>query len=76
MTTEERNEIEALLAALDEARRRIHVAQAYGVQRAGLRDVKGELRSTRRRLAELVWQRGTAASARAARVRTAVSATP
>jgi hypothetical protein len=54
MTTEQRNEIESLLEELQEARQRIYVAKTYGVQPEGLRDVKGELRSTRQRLAALV----------------------
>jgi hypothetical protein len=54
MTEAQRTEIESLLEALEEARRRISVAQAYGVRAAALRDVKGELSSTRRRLAALV----------------------
>lgn len=76
MTTARRSEIESLLEALAEARRRISVAQAYGVRAAGLRDVKGELRSTRRRLAALVEKDGTAASAHRARAQTAAAATP
>ena len=54
MTTAQRNEIESLLEELDAARRRIYVAQTYGVQAAGLQDVKGELRAKRQRLAALV----------------------
>lgn len=54
MTAAERNEIESLLEELEQARRRIYVAQAYGVRPEGLRDVKGEVRSTRQRLAALV----------------------
>ena len=54
MTTAERSEIESLLQELQQARQRIYVAQAYGVRPEGLRDVKGEVRSTRQRLAALV----------------------
>ena len=54
MTTAERTEIESLLEELQQARQRIYVAQTYGVRPEALRDVKGELRSTRQRLAELV----------------------
>ena len=61
MTEEQRNEIESLLEQLEDARRRISVALAYGVRAAGLRDVKGELSSTRRGLAALVGESGTAA---------------
>ncbi len=53
MTTAQRNEIESLLEEPAETRRRIYVAQTYGVRPEGLRDVKGELHSTRQRLAAL-----------------------
>jgi hypothetical protein len=54
MTTTQRHEIESLLEEIDSARQRIYLAKTYGVRPAGLRDVKGELRSTRERLAALV----------------------
>jgi hypothetical protein len=50
MSTNQRNEIESLLEELESARQRIYLAQAHGVQPAGLRDLKSELRSLHRRL--------------------------
>jgi len=50
MTTTQRNEIESLLEELQETRRRIYVAKAYGVRRAGLRDLKDDIRSAKQRL--------------------------
>ncbi len=50
MTTAQRNEIESLLEALQEARRRIYVAKTYGVRPAGMRDLKEDIRSTTQRL--------------------------
>jgi hypothetical protein len=50
MTAARRSEIESLLEELQEARRRIHLAQAYGVRAAGLRDLKDDIRSAEQRL--------------------------
>ena len=50
MTTMQRNEIESLLEELQEARQRIYLAKAYGVQPAGLRDLKGDVRLLHHRL--------------------------
>ena len=54
MTRLERSRlVAALLDEDEEVRRRLYVAQTYGVQPAGLRDLKSELREAQRRLAEL-----------------------
>jgi hypothetical protein len=50
MTTAQRNEIESLLEELQETRRRIYVAQTYGVRPAGMRDLKSDVRSVKQRL--------------------------
>ncbi|HEY8407830.1 MAG TPA: hypothetical protein VIK66_07630 [Gaiellaceae bacterium] len=50
MTTAQRTAIESLLEELQETRRRIYVAKTYGVRRAGMRDLKDDIRSTKRRL--------------------------
>jgi hypothetical protein len=42
--------VEALLSQLDDLRRRLYLAQANGVRQAGARDLKRELKATRRRL--------------------------
>ena len=46
--------VAALLDELEEQRRRAYRLQAGGVSRAGLRDVKGELRSLQAELADAV----------------------
>jgi hypothetical protein len=53
MTTAQRSTIESLLEELDVARRRIYVAQTYGVRTAGLRDLKDDMRRLRRELADI-----------------------
>jgi hypothetical protein len=45
--------VDALLEELAAERRRLYLRKTYGVRGAGLRDLKGEYESTRRRLAEL-----------------------
>jgi hypothetical protein len=50
MTTAQRDEIESLLEELEETRRRIYVAQTYGVRPAGMRDLKDDIRSAKQRL--------------------------
>jgi len=46
--------VASLLAELEERRRRLYVLKARGARPAGLRDLKRELESTRRRLADAV----------------------
>ena len=48
------NEIEALLLELDERRRELYRLKAYGVRRAGLRDLKQELVEIGQHLREVV----------------------
>jgi hypothetical protein len=48
------SEIEALLLELDERRRELYRLKAYGVRRAGLRDLKQELVEIGRQLREVV----------------------
>ena len=48
--------VAALLDEIEEQRRRAYRLQAGGVSRAGLRDVKGELRSLHAELADAVAQ--------------------
>jgi hypothetical protein len=46
--------VEALLREIDDRRRELYRLNASGVQRAGVRDLKGELLEVRRRLREVV----------------------
>jgi hypothetical protein len=48
------SEIEALLLELDERRRELYRLKAYGVRRAGLRDLKQELVEIGQHLREVV----------------------
>jgi hypothetical protein len=50
MSTTQRTEIEFLLEKLEAARRRIYLAQAFGVRQAGLRDLKDDVRTVKQRL--------------------------
>ena len=49
-----RHEVEALLRELDERRRELYRLKARGVQRAGMRELKQNLREVRRHLGYLV----------------------
>jgi hypothetical protein len=48
------SEVEALLRELDERRRELYRLKAYGVRRAGLRDLKQELVEVGQHLREVV----------------------
>ena len=51
MTRTERNAtVDALLDQLDELRRRMYVAKAFGARAAGLRDLKSDFRSAQQQL--------------------------
>lgn len=60
-------QVSSLLAELEELRARINRLRAIGVRPAGLRDLKSDLESARRRLTELVSARPTRQDARSAR---------
>jgi hypothetical protein len=60
-------QVSSLLAELEERRAQIDRLRAGGVRPAGLRDLKSELESARRRLAELVSARRTRPDARSGR---------
>jgi hypothetical protein len=47
-------QVASLLAEIDERRRRLYVLEAHGATRAGLRELKEELRALREALAERV----------------------
>jgi hypothetical protein len=47
-------QVDALLDALEERRRRIYVLKAHGARPAGLRDLKAELQTIRTELAATV----------------------
>jgi uncharacterized protein involved in exopolysaccharide biosynthesis len=60
-------QVSSLLAELDDLRAQIDRLRAIGVRPAGLRDLKCDLESARRRLTELVSARRTRPDARSAR---------
>jgi len=51
--TEHQQLMDALLTELDLRRRQLYRLQAAGVQRAGMRQLKGELQAVRERLGEI-----------------------
>jgi hypothetical protein len=51
--TEHQQLMDDLLTELDLRRRQLYRLQAAGVQRAGMRQLKGELRAVRERLGEI-----------------------
>jgi hypothetical protein len=51
--TEHQQLMDALLTELELRRRQLYRLQAAGVQRAGLRQLKGELQAVRERLGEI-----------------------
>lgn len=53
MSTTQRNEVESLLERLEETRKQIVLARTYGVQPAGLRELKQAFRSTQQELVGL-----------------------
>ena len=54
--SEHQSTVDQLLAELDERRRHLYRLQAAGVQRAGMRDLKADLRAVRDQLRDAVSQ--------------------